>query len=86
MLWWKCEPTSQPKGRGWKPSTCRCMVCISELAAEAQEGRPMTKGNPEQSPVTRTQGRGQALSGLDRVREAASQLAFLRQIPEVGAV
>ena len=23
-LWWNCEPTSQPKGRGWKPSTYGC--------------------------------------------------------------
>ena len=23
-LWWNCEPTPQPKGRGWKPSTYRC--------------------------------------------------------------
>ena len=38
----------------------------------------MTKGNPEQSPVTRTQGRGQALSGLDRVREAARRDKDLR--------
>ena len=22
--WWNCEPTPQPKGRGWKPSTYRC--------------------------------------------------------------
>ena len=23
-LWWNCEPTSLPKGRGWKPSTYGC--------------------------------------------------------------
>jgi hypothetical protein len=39
--------------------------------AEALEGRTMTKGNSEEPTATCTQRQGQALSGLDRIREAA---------------
>lgn len=39
--------------------------------AEALEGRTMTKGNSEEPSATCTQRQGQALSGLDRIREAA---------------
>ncbi|MCK4548200.1 MAG: group II intron reverse transcriptase/maturase [Candidatus Eisenbacteria sp.] len=38
----------------------------------------MTKGNSGQSPATRTQSRGQASSGLDRVREEAGRDKHLR--------
>ena len=32
--WWNCEPTPQPKGRGWKPSTYRCArQCPTRQAA-----------------------------------------------------
>ena len=40
-------------------------------AAEMKEGRPMTKENPEKPTATRTQSRGEAMSGLDRIRKAA---------------
>ena len=40
-------------------------------AAEMKEGRPMTKENPEKPAATRTQSRGEAMSGLDRIRKAA---------------
>jgi RNA-directed DNA polymerase len=40
-------------------------------AAEMKEGRPMTKENPERPTATRTQSRGEAMSGLDRIRKAA---------------
>jgi RNA-directed DNA polymerase len=39
--------------------------------AEVLEGRTMTKGNSEEPTATCTQRQGQALSGLDRIREAA---------------
>ena len=39
--------------------------------AEALEGRPMTEGNSEETTANCTQGQGEALSGLDRIREAA---------------
>lgn len=41
--------------------------------AEAPEGRPMTKGNSEESSATCTQRQGKALHGLDRIREAAKE-------------
>ena len=40
-------------------------------AAEMKEGRPMTKENPEKPTATRTRSRGEAMSGLDRIRKAA---------------
>ena len=40
-------------------------------AAEAMEGRGLTKGNPSEHDTRRTQGRGSVKSGLERVREAA---------------
>jgi group II intron reverse transcriptase/maturase len=43
-----------------------------------KEGRPMTKENPEEPTATRTQRRGQAMSGLDRVRKAAREDKRLR--------
>jgi hypothetical protein len=36
-----------------------------------KEGRPMTKENPEKPTAPRTQSRGEAMSGLDRIRKAA---------------
>ena len=41
-------------------------------AEETKEGRPMTKENPGEAAATGTQRPGQALSGLDRVRKAAT--------------
>jgi hypothetical protein len=38
-LWWNCEPTSQPKGRGWKPSTCGCARFESIQTALASPGK-----------------------------------------------
>ena len=51
--------------------------------AEALEGRTMTKGNSEEPTATCTQRQGQALSGLDGIREPARTQ---RQLPKVGAV
>ena len=42
-------------------------------AAEAMEGRGLAKGNPPQRNAFRTQGREDALSALERVRQAASR-------------
>ena len=47
-------------------------------AAESPEGRPMTKGNSEESSATCTQRQGEALHGLDRIREAAKRDKNLR--------
>ena len=47
-------------------------------AAEMKEGRPVTKENPEKPTVTWTQGRGEAMSGLDRIRKAAREDKGLR--------
>ena len=41
--------------------------------AEVVEGRGAAKGNADQSPACRTPSRGSALTGLERVREAARQ-------------
>jgi group II intron reverse transcriptase/maturase len=41
--------------------------------AEALEGRPVTEGNSEKTTANCTQGQGEALNGLDRIREAAEQ-------------
>ncbi len=41
------------------------------MAGEEQEGRPMTEGNSEETTAKCTQGQGEALSGLDRIRETA---------------
>ena len=43
----------------------------AEPAAEAAEGRAVAKGNSDGRNALRTQGRGGALSALDRVRDAA---------------
>jgi hypothetical protein len=43
-----------------------------------KEGRPMTKENPEETPVTGTQRPEPTLSGLDRVRKAAREDKRLR--------
>src|SRR5438128_5099839 len=43
----------------------------SEQVAEAGEGRERTKGNTPERNALRTQGRGGALSALERVRQAA---------------
>jgi RNA-directed DNA polymerase len=40
---------------------------------EGVEGRPLTKGNMVQSPAARTQSRGPASRGLERVRQAAKR-------------
>ena len=40
---------------------------------EGVEGRPLTKGNTCQSPAARTQSRGPASRGLERVRQAAKR-------------
>jgi len=40
-------------------------------AAEAVEGRPRAKGNPDEQNASRTQGRVEATSALDRIRQAA---------------
>jgi hypothetical protein len=40
-------------------------------AAEAMEGRERAKGNSPECNALRTQGRGGALSALERVRQAA---------------
>ena len=37
-------------------------------AEEEPEGRPVTEGKTVEAPATRTQGRGEALSGLGRIR------------------
>jgi RNA-directed DNA polymerase len=44
-------------------------LCLREGA----EGRPLTKGNMPQWPAARTQSRGPASRGLERVRQAAKQ-------------
>jgi RNA-directed DNA polymerase len=44
---------------------------IMRKVAETLEGRPVTKGKPDQPTVTRTQSRGQTLIGLARIRRAA---------------
>jgi group II intron reverse transcriptase/maturase len=49
-----------------------------KAAAEMKEGRPMTKENPEEPTATRTQSRGEAMSGLDRIRKAAGEDKSLR--------
>lgn len=41
--------------------------------AEVLEGRPVTEGNPEKTTVNCTQGQGETLNGLDRIREAAER-------------
>jgi hypothetical protein len=56
-----------------------------------EEGRPMTKENPERPTETGTQSRGEAMSALDRIRKGARgektlRLTLLRQSSEVGAV
>jgi RNA-directed DNA polymerase len=40
-------------------------------AEEVPEGRPVTEGKTVEAPATRTQGRGEASSGLGRIRTAA---------------
>jgi len=42
-----------------------------KAVAEGLEGRPVTEGNSEETTANCTQGQGEALSGLDRIREAA---------------
>ena len=45
-----------------------------QSGAEALEGRPVTKGNSgERRLWTCTQGQGETLNGLDRIREAAKR-------------
>ena len=44
-----------------------------QSAAEAVEGRGLTKGNSPEHNASRTQGRTDALSALERVRQAARQ-------------
>lgn len=39
----------------------------------ALEGRPVTEGNPEKTTANCTQRQGEALNGLDRIREAAER-------------
>jgi len=55
-------------------------------AAEVMEGRGLAKGNPLKRNVSRTQGRSDALSALERVRRALSIGALwrhhLRQEPD----
>ncbi len=46
--------------------------------AEVLEGRPGTEGNSEKTTANCTQGQGEALSGLDRIREAAGKDKNLR--------
>jgi hypothetical protein len=43
-----------------------------EPAAEVVEGRELAKGNSPERNALRTQGRGGALSALERVRQAAN--------------
>jgi RNA-directed DNA polymerase len=45
---------------------------------EGGEGRPLTEGNMRQSPAVRTQSRGAASRGLQRVRQAAKRDSRLR--------
>jgi hypothetical protein len=40
-----------------------------------EEGRPMTKENPEKPTETGTQSLGETMSGLDRIRKAAHAFA-----------
>ena len=40
-LWWSCEPTSQPKGRGWKPSTYGCARQCPTRKGRAGVGPPV---------------------------------------------
>jgi hypothetical protein len=47
-------------------------------ATEMKKGRPMTRENPEKPTATRTRSRGQAMSGLDRIRKAARGKKTLR--------
>jgi hypothetical protein len=47
-------------------------------ATEMKKGRPMTRENPEKPTAARTQNRGQAMSGLDRIRKAARGKKTLR--------
>jgi hypothetical protein len=42
-----------------------------DRVAERVEGRGLAKGNPREDGVFRTQGRADARTGLERVREAA---------------
>lgn len=44
-----------------------------DRAAEGVEGRGLAKGNPRENGVFRTQGRADARTGLERVREAAKR-------------
>ena len=38
-LWRNCEPTSQPKGRGWKPSAYGCArQCSTQQSDETSDG------------------------------------------------
>jgi RNA-directed DNA polymerase len=59
-------------------------------AAEAMEGRPRAKGNPDEQNVSRTQGRTDATNALDRIRQAAQRdgrqrfTALLHHVYDVG--
>lgn len=71
------------KARGRNPGVCaaeksdigilpkKVLNKIRWPMAEAPEGRPVTKGNSEWKTANCTQRQGEALSGLDRIREAA---------------
>ncbi len=44
---------------------------VGQPAAERMEGRGLTKGNPQQQNASRTPGRSDAPSALERIRQAA---------------
>jgi RNA-directed DNA polymerase len=63
-------------GRGKSDSSVRPTKSLNnaeEPAAEAMEGRGLAKGNSPEGNAVRTQGREDALSALERVRQAASR-------------
>lgn len=81
----RCTPGTYARG---KSDSCivpkKLPNNAQNRAAEAVEGRRLTKGNTPQTASLRTQSREGLSNGLLRVREAERPL--LRHAPEVGAV
>jgi hypothetical protein len=53
-------------------------------AEEVPEGRPVTEGKTVEAPATRTQGRGEALSGLGRIRTGVGTLDWVSSVGVSG--
>ena len=53
-LWWNCEPTSLPKGRGWKPSTYGCARQRSTRRVERPCGYVVDKRASERMNIQNT--------------------------------